>query len=253
MHRFFVPAEWLRADPILLRGPLAHQLGRVLRMAPGDHIILLDDSGWAYEVVLEHLAGDMVTARRVGALQPQSEPRTRLTLLQALSREKKFDWVLQKGTEIGVARFVPLLTRRGLMDKAERVDVGRVARWTRIVTEAAEQSGRARIPTIGAVETLASTLERLPSGGLALAGHTGEDASPLASLLRTASSGGPAGDRAREVWLFIGPEGGFDPEEMALCREAGVAPVSLGPRVLRTETAGLVGATLILYAMGDLT
>ncbi|MHB1294910.1 MAG: 16S rRNA (uracil(1498)-N(3))-methyltransferase [Anaerolineae bacterium] len=245
MHRFFVPAEWLRADPIFLRGPLAHQLGRVLRMAAGDHILLLDGSGWAYEVELERLAADVVTARRVAASQPNSEPRTRLTLLQALSREKKFDWVLQKGTEVGVTVFIPLLTRRGLLDKAERVDAARTERWARIVTEAAEQSGRTRIPAIGAVETLPEALGHIPTGALALVGHTGEDAMALARLLR-------ATERVQEVWLLIGPEGGFDPDEVALCRRAGVEPVSLGPRILRTETAGLVAATLILNAFGDL-
>lgn len=245
MHRFFVPPDWLQREPITVTGPLAHQLGRVLRMKPGDHITLLDNTGWAYEVELVRMTSDQAIARLVGKRQPRTEPMTRLVLYQALTREKKFDWVLQKGVELGVSAFAPLLTERGLLNRADQVRELKSERWGRIVAEAAEQSGRARLPELWPAQTMTEACAALPPNVTALIACPGESLA-LRDLEHAWRQSPP-----REVRLFIGPEGGFTDAEVALARRAGVTPISLGPRTLRTETAGLAAAAIVLYILGD--
>ena len=246
MHRFFVPPAWLGSDPLVLHRPLTHQLSRVLRMRPGEHIVLLDNSGWAYEVVLETIAPDRATARLVARMQPETETAIHLTLCQSLTREKKFDWVLQKGTELGVAAFVPLITEHSLLGETMRLSATKLDRWQRIVTEAAEQSGRACVPEVARPMSFVEACASIGDGTLGLVACVGEGAVSLRRILE--------GERRpwEKIRLFIGPEGGFSPEEMAGARDAGLRLISLGPRILRTETAGIVAIAAILYALDEL-
>ena len=247
MHRFFVPPEWLQHERISLTGSLAHQLTHVLRLRPGDEIVLLDDSGWAYQVELESVAPALAVARLVAKSWPDTEPRLRLVLYQALPKGRKLDWVLQKGTELGVTTFVPILAERCVTRTAYRPDGPRMARWRRIVREAAEQSGRTRIPKVSDIRVFAETCETKGDEALSLMACAREDAIPFGYLLRTMTDSPP-----EEVGLYVGPEGGFSGDEVQLAIRAGILPVSLGPRVLRTETAALVALSAILYALGEL-
>jgi len=228
----------------------------VLRLRPSDRIVLLDDSGWAYEVELDRVTRGLATGHIVGAWEPRTEPSARLVLYQALPKRRRFDWILQKGTELGVSTFVPILTERCVGGRGERGDDHRLARWRRIVSEAAEQSGRAHLPRVLQVTPFAEACEAPPSDALALMASVGGEAVPLSEALRSLEDAAqPREDAAphlREVRLYVGPEGGFAPREVALAREAGIVPVSLGPRILRTETAGLVALSAVLYALGDM-
>ncbi|TEU09317.1 MAG: 16S rRNA (uracil(1498)-N(3))-methyltransferase [Anaerolineales bacterium] len=249
MHRFFVSPECLRDGRVSLTGSLGRQLSRVLRLRPSDHIVLLDDSGWAYEVELDRVTRGVATGHIVGAWEPRTEPSARLVLYQALPKRRKFDWILQKGTELGVSTFVPILTERCVGGRGERGDERRLARWRRIVAEAAEQSGRARLPRVLQVTPFADACQAPPSDALALMASVGDEAVPLSEALRSLEDAEP---HLREVRLYVGPEGGFAPGEVAMAREAGIVLVSLGPRILRTETAGLVALSAVLYALGDM-
>ncbi len=243
MPRFFVPADWLARDPVVLTGPLAHQLGRVLRLAPGARVQLLDGTGSAYEAELVSLAGERVTARVLRQWAPATEARTRLVLYQALTRAERWEWVLQKGAELGVARFVPLEAERALVHLAS-VDERKLARWRAILQEAAEQSGRARLPELSAPQTVAAAVAAWPGEGPLLMAALVEGAVPL----RQALGGAPLA----AVGLMIGPEGDFTPDEVAAARAGGATIVSLGARVLRTETAPLAALAAILYAAGEM-
>lgn len=247
MHRFFVPPEWLREERMSLTGSLAHQLSRVLRLSPGDQIVLLDNSGWAYRVELESVAPDQTLARLLSKSEPEAEPRVRLVLYQALPKGRKLDWVLQKGTELGVSTFVPIIAERCVPRPADPIDGRRMARWRRIVKEAAEQSGRTRLPQVSPVRTFVEACEPPSAKALSLIACPCEDARPLGHVLRTRS-----GPPLEEVQLFVGPEGGFAPDEVQLAKRAGILSLSLGPRVLRTETAALVALSALLYALGEL-
>jgi 16S rRNA (uracil1498-N3)-methyltransferase len=247
MHRFFVPPDWLQDGKVTLTDVLAHQLTHVLRMRPGDHVQLLDGSGASYEVKLERLGSGRVVARMVGISQPPTEPGLRLVLYQALTQERKFDWVLQKGTELGVSTFVPLFTQRSLVHSAEQVDDHKLVRWQRIVTEAAEQSGRARLPQVLAPVSMRDACRPTTGDVLGLIAWVNSEATPLGRVLRELREPLPT-----EIHLYIGPEGDFTPAEVSLAQEVGIVPISLGPRILRTETAGLVALSAILLAWGDL-
>lgn len=246
MHRFFVPPETLVGrQRVTLSGDLAHQLGRVLRLRPGERILLLDDSGLAYEAELEEIGSRQATARLLRAYVPDTEPRTRLILYQALPRGDKMDFVLQKNTELGAVAFAPLIAERCAARDAQ-VGVQRLARWRRIIQEAAEQAGRARLPELRPVQTFSAALATLPAEALCLLGAHEGPAPTLRAILEPLPPPKPSA-----VCVFIGPEGGFSPQEVAQAQAAGVRPFTLGPRILRTETAGLAACAAILYALEE--
>lgn len=246
LHRFFVAPQAIRDNRVLMRGPVVHQIRDVLRLKPGDAIVLLDNSGWAYRVEIVTLDREALRGRVVDKWRLETEAVTRITLYQGLLKGQKFEWVLQKGTELGVAAFVPLLAARCVIGSLEDVTEVRMARWQKIIVEAAEQAGRAILPSISAAMLFAHACEQaMRSGGLSLIPYEGEHSYGLREALQNIP-------KSKEINLFIGPEGGFADEEIMQAREHNVVPVSLGPRILRAETAGLVAVAAILYEFGDL-
>jgi 16S rRNA (uracil1498-N3)-methyltransferase len=243
-HRFFVPSESIQGDPISLGGEIAHQLSHVLRLEPGDEIELLDNSGLAWRVRLTQVSARGCMATRLDAYRPQTEPFFTLTLYQGLPKGRKVDLVLQKATELGATTIVPVLAARTVpLVRGENAS-SRHTRWRRILQEAAEQSGRARIPELGEVVTLPAALADVRPGDLCLAGSLSQDSVPIRERLQALE------ERPACVRLFVGPEGGFSDDEHSLLRSAGVTLVSLGPRTLRTETAGLAMLAVVAYALG---
>jgi 16S rRNA (uracil1498-N3)-methyltransferase len=259
MHSFFVDPDVIRAGTASIDGDQAHQISQVLRLRPGEYIGLLDDSGWQYEVVVES-TGRQVTGRVIGRSLVATEPRTKITLYQGLIRGPRFDLVLQKCTEIGVVAFVPTICDRSVVAHFATEKGGKQDRWHRIVTEAAEQSGRGKRPIIRPAMLFQQACEHVR--GLALIPWEGEDALGLREVLREGihatdrdyveSAPRSVGQRPFSVSLFIGPEGGFTPEEVATARGYGIVPVSLGPRILRAETAAIVASSIALAEFGDL-
>lgn len=243
MHRFFVPAGSLRDGELIVRGDQAHQIRDVLRLRVGEVIAALDNSGAEYHVELTRVDRATVRGRVVGQASTTNEPRTRLTLYQSLLKADRFEWVLQKGTEIGISEFVPIITSRVVSDSVSRV---KRTRWERILIEAAEQSGRGRIPILHDVQRFEAALkETVERRGLALIPWEAANAGDLGSALSGADPESP-------ISFFIGPEGGFEADEIDLARAHGVHPITLGRRILRAETASLVAASAILFARGEL-
>lgn len=243
MHRFFVSPRQLQGVPICLRGELAHQLVHVLRLRPSARIVLLDNTGWAYEVEIETLTPREVRCHEVSRSQPQTEPHMRVVLCQALTQERKFDWVLQKATELGVAAIQPVYAERCLVQDGVRLDDKKLSRWRRIVQEAAEQSARARLPEVRVPRRLADALAVRPPGTVGLLASCCAGGSFAVALRST--------PMPSELWLYVGPEGGFTPEEEGLAQTCGTLLVSLGPRVLRTETAGMLALALAMSVSGE--
>ena len=245
-YRFFVPSEWLQHDRISLDGQVAHQLSRVLRLKPGDEIELLDNSGAAWRVQLLEVSPRQCLADRLRCHYPDTEPPVPLILYQGLPGGRKLDLVLQKSTELGATRIVPVLASRSV--KAERPEAGggRLERWRRIVQEAAEQSGRARLPEVSDIVTLDRAIQDIDAGDLCLVGALDDNVPGIRDVLESHHL--PAAVR-----IFVGPEGGFDDDELALLRSGRVVSVSLGRRILRTETAGLAMLTVVGYALGEMS
>jgi len=242
-HRFFVAPDAIRGSSVTFSAAQAHQLRDVLRMQTGAEIWVLDNKGSEYRVTLDRVAKDGVRGAILEQREAGGEPQTQIILYQALLKADKFEWVLQKGTEAGISEFVPMSTERTI---ADHMGKRKFERWTQILTEAAEQAGRGRIPPLAPIKTLEEALTQAAQRGGSLImpyeGSTTED-------LKTALDGDPS----PLIHLFIGPEGGFGEREIQSAGWRGTHVVTLGPRILRAETAGLVAASAVLYARGDLS
>ncbi|MBP6015781.1 MAG: 16S rRNA (uracil(1498)-N(3))-methyltransferase [Candidatus Promineofilum sp.] len=245
MHRFFVSPEQIVHRVVRFDDDQARQMRRVLRLRPGDRVLALDGLGRQYEVTLSEVSHAGAMGDAAPATEATGEPAVRVTLYQSLLRREKFEWVLQKGTEIGVAAFVPVITRRSLVRDVEDVTPEKLNRWRRIIKEAAEQSGRGRLPSLSVPLGFAATEPGVRAAGITLIAWEGE----FRRLIRGVLGGREA---VADVTLFIGPEGGYEPDEIRAAESWGAVPVSLGRRILRTETAAVVGAALVLHELGEL-
>jgi 16S rRNA (uracil1498-N3)-methyltransferase len=239
-RRFFVPAGSLRARNVTLGGEMAFRLARVLRLRRGDHVILTEGGPREYDVQLTSVLPHAVTGVVKGDRTSPAEASVQVALYQALIRPNRFDLVLEKGTEVGVARFVPVIAARSRL-QMEEASAGRSERWARVIMEAAEQCGRGHLPVVEAPLTFERAVAAAP--GLKLLPYEGERLQRLGPYLRAIH------ERPQAVSLFIGPEGGFEDSEVALAREAGVVTVTLGRRVMRAETAAIVAAAIVLHEL----
>jgi 16S rRNA (uracil1498-N3)-methyltransferase len=217
---------------------------------PGDQVRVFDGQGREYLTTIREIKDQRVLVAIEGEPDPGSivnrEPPLELILCQSIPKGDKMELIIQKGTELGASRFIPLMTERTIV----RLETGRAEnrqqRWQKVAVEAARQCRRSVVPRVEGVSSLAQVLNSIPAGSLGLIPWEDEFTCAMKDVLRKE----PAVPGA--VWVFIGPEGGFSEEEIAKARQAGVIPVSLGPRILRTETAGLAVLTMLLYEWGDL-
>lgn len=241
MNRFFISNSDIRGDEVVLSGQQAHQIRNVLRMTPGEHIVVLDNTGFEYEVVLTDVSKNKVLGRIESRRAGTAEPQARLTLYQSLLPRDKFELVLQKCTEVGVSQFVPVVTQRSLVRRLETTTSKKLDRWRVILTEAAEQSHRTRIPDLATPVQFEEVLSQLNAFDRCLIASPHEQQMSLQKALRGGNT-----TTVQTIALLIGPEGGFTEQEFSLAAEAGTIPVSLGPRILRTETAAIVAAALVI-------
>ncbi len=280
-YRFFVETGTIHGRDVLIEdGELSHQILTVLRLRAGEHVVMLDNCGWQYVVALAEIERGRVTGRIERKELAGGEPRTKITLYAALMRPERFEWILQKGTELGVSAFVPLICERSTIADADALSEHRQERWRRIIREAAEQSRRGKLPRLAPAVLFPAACDQAAQRGTALLLWEGSgvpslrkilrepdtavapqetkiedrgskiedrDVHPRSSILDPPSSGHPF-----SVALFSGPEGGFSAGEFATALRYGMIAVTLGPRTLRAETAPLVATSAILYEMGDL-
>jgi len=229
-----------------IAGPLTHQIRDVLRLKPGDRVILLDNSGWEYQVEVGEVRRERVAGHILQKSLAASEPRTKITLYQSFLKGRAFESVLEKCTEVGVVAFVPVVAARCIVSSLEDIGEKKLERWRRIILEAAEQSRRGRLPVLRPPSLLRQAWQEASRGGLTVVPWEGESGNSLRSVLRGAQP------TPFSVNLFIGPEGGFTEEEIEQGHRYGAIPVTLGPRILRAEMAGVVAAAAILYELGDM-
>lgn len=225
---------------IVLSRDESHHVLRVLRLGPGDPVSVFDGRGREWEGALVAHERDETRVRIGAEIGGAVDPTLEVVLFQALCRNERMEWTVQKATEVGVAAIRVVRTAR--VEHADRRGA-RLARWGRIALEAAKQSGRRHVP---AVDEAGDPPPAPPAGTLGLILTVGGEPGvrPIADYL--------ARPRPVAVWLGVGPEGGFDPMEDAAWRQRGWEAASLGPRTLRTETAGVVAATLVLHTWDDL-
>lgn len=208
----------------------------VLRLHPGDRVQVFDGVGREYEVELESVRAEEVTGKIVRASEGR-RPALHLSLLQGVPKGAKMDDVIRMGTEIGVAEFIPFLSERTVAEGRQRVE-----RWRRIAIEAAKQSRRSDVPVVHEVASFESALDQVSAYDRVLVLWEGEQSRSIADVLNDAG-------RTSRVAVVIGPEGGLDAREVDAATKRGALPVTLGPLILRTETAGIVALSMVLYEL----
>jgi 16S rRNA (uracil1498-N3)-methyltransferase len=234
-RRLHVPPDRIEGAVARLDAASLHYMADVLRLPPGAPLEVFDGAGNAWD------ASFTGSELRLGERRPAPRPGATVWLAFALARGEKGDWIVQKGTELGVSRLVPWQAERSVVRLEPDRAAERARRWRRIAEEAARQCGRAEVPEVALPGTLAAALDA-PGGFVRVAFHAGAGA-PLASLVRPGTPG---------ILAVVGPEGGLTEREVEACVAAGCGLATLGPRVLRAETAAVVAAALLQHLAGDL-
>jgi 16S rRNA (uracil1498-N3)-methyltransferase len=253
-RRFYAPVESFSADHVTLTTDEARHLRDVLRLGPGDEVHVFNGAGEEFQCVIEDSRRDWASLRVVKEVLPaKPESQLDLTLAIALLKGEKFDLVVQKATELGVVRILPVITQRADVRLREDQDAKRVTRWQRIALEAAKQSGRARVPAIANPISLSSLIKGQPSesnpssqSSTSLLMFSERDGDPLAESFKPHQSAAPS------VIALVGSEGGWADEEIAEARAGGWRIVTLGGRILRAETAAIAVVVLLQHLAGDL-
>jgi len=244
MNRFKITE--LGKDVFWLRDAEREHLVRVLRLSPGDLVVGYDNTGKEYTSVIMNIEDKSVTCRILSTDQPDVEAHTSVFMVAGLSKGEKMDWVIQKGTELGMAGLIPLRAKRSIVHIEGKKAQDRVVRWQKISSEASKQSHRVQEPEISEVCDWKDLKAQLPEDTQWLIPYEEEKTQRLSSVLGTMNAEHP-------IAIIIGPEGGFEETEVAWAQEnLGAQSVSLGPRILRTETAALAALTMVLGHFGDI-
>jgi 16S rRNA (uracil1498-N3)-methyltransferase len=241
LSRVHVDAELRPGVEVALPGGAATHLIRVLRLQAGDACVLFNGDGHDYPARIGALGKRGVLATVDAVVPVENESSLRISLVQGIARGEKMDWILQKATELGVDAFVPVSSERSEVRlEGERADK-RLAHWRSVVIAACEQSGRARVPQVAASQPLQDAVAALSAASRWLLDPQASQS--IATLAAPSTSA---------CVLAVGPEGGWSPRDRAVLQDAGFQGLRLGPRVLRTETAGLAAVAALQSRFGDL-
>lgn len=240
MPRYFVLPEQIIGQEISIIGEDAKHLGTVLRARPGDTVTICDGQGADYETEVAEVSKENVLLKIRSKQQTVSEPEVKITLFQGVPKGDKLDTVIQKCVELGVARIVPMITERVVVRLSGKEEK-KAARYQRIAEAAAKQSGRGRIPQVAPILDFDAAITEAKQLDAAIFFYEEERERQLREILQTF--------QGKTLGIFIGPEGGFSPEEAEKARMAGFPAATLGKRILRTETAGMAAIAILLYEL----
>lgn len=268
IHRFFIKNINVRGNKVNLPKDQARQLRQVLRLSKKDKITLIDEDANELLTELEVVANDFATGTILEKSKNNNEPALKIALYQALLPREKFETVLQKGTEVGVSYFIPIETEHSLPD-SKVTTKDKLERWEKIIKEASEQSERGKLPQITQAIKFEEAIKEAVGFGPTLIAWERSDNLNTKSILQKLSlrdhevskqsgfdmdstkiatdSTNPRNDTPKNISVFIGPEGGFSKKEIEFAIEEGATPISLGKRILRSETAGPILSSILLY------
>lgn len=242
MRRFFIDAP-LGAE-MSIQGQDAYHISRVLRLQVGDPIVVVAPDGSAGIAAIKSILGDMVVLTLQETIVEDKEAPVHVYLAQGLPKSDKMDYIVQKAVELGIKGIYPMTAEHSVVQYDQPKKNKRLERWQKIAVEAAKQCGRAIVPIVEPIRSLTTILECLAAETVVLMLYEGQTAQGLKQAL--------VEHHAQNYLLLVGPEGGFSAKEVALCQSHGACIVTLGPRILRTETAALAGVSIVMYEYGDL-
>ena len=242
MHRFFSDASLSVGNELCIDGSDARHISKVLRLSSGDEIIVCDKDGFDCECTISSVSDSEVFVCVKNRIPNPTEPHICVSLYQGVPKGDKLDTVTQKCAELGASVIAPVAMKRSvaiIKDSAKRQD-----RMQKIAHEASKQCQRAKVPEVKEVMTFKDAVKEAANADLCLLPYEEEKSVSIKEILKNA-------DGINSVSIFIGPEGGFDPSEVEYAKSFGFKTVSMGPRILRTETAPLAAITAVMYELGD--
>lgn len=237
MPKFFTDKNLISDKSLTIKGEDVAHISRVLRMKPGEEITVCDGEGNDYSAKIAEITKEEVVADIISVNKCEAEPSVKITLYQALPKQGKMEYIIQKNTELGVCEFVPVYTKRCVVKPTDKT-----ARWQKVAFEAAKQCGRGIIPKVRDTINIKEAAEEISKFSHKAVFYECEKETTLKDVLKQG---------IKEIAILIGPEGGFEQNEIEMLKGMGVPSVTLGKRILRTETAAAAVTPIILFVQGD--
>lgn len=255
MHRFLITPDSIKNGRVTFTGDDAKHMLQVLRHIPGDIVYAFDGTGTQYKVELDCVEKGRASGEIISEYNPGTEPEKKVILYQGVPKTDKMDWVVQKSVELGVWRIVPMITQHSVVQLRDKNTDSRLERWNRISREACKQSGRVVVPEVTKPVEYKDALDQWKhlsgqkpyNSCFAVFCHEKEEKNSLKDIFKCYNI-----NCTDTIGIFTGPEGGFSCEEVNLASETGLKAVSLGKRILRTETAAIAVISVIMHEMGEL-
>lgn len=244
MNHFFVEPSQIQGNHIFIDGPDVNHIRNVLRMNPGEEVNVTDGSGEkVYRCAIASIGEDKVELNIMWAQEKGMELPSKIYLFQGLPKSDKMELIIQKAVELGAFQVIPVSMKRCVVKLDEKKADAKIKRWQGIAEAAAKQSKRGVIPTVVPVMSYVQAVKTASEMDLKLVPYELAEGMPQTKQLIESARPG------QQIAIFIGPEGGFDPEEIRLATEAGIQPITLGKRILRTETAGFTTIAWLMYQL----
>ena len=245
MPKFFVKKEDITDGIVTITGGDATHISKVLRMEAGQHILLCDGEGTDFDAEITSASKEEVRLHILESFPCPTEPKLSFVLYQGLPKQGKMDYIIEKCTELGITTIVPVACERSVAEiKNAQAEEKKLARWRKIAAESVKQCGRGVIPEVLNVMSVKEAVTHASSLSLALAAYENERQLPLKEAFPE--------EKPKSIGVFIGPEGGFSDKEIAIFQENNIPTVTLGRRILRTETAGHTVLTAAMFAYGEM-
>ncbi len=246
MHRFYVDKDQIQGDTIRIIGPDVNHIRNVLRMKQGDELIICNGQGKDCYCIINKMSDVEITVQKIREQETGTELKNRITLFQGLPKKDKMELIIQKAVELGVHEIVPVMTKRVIVKLEDRKkEMKKLERWQAIAENAAKQSGRGVIPTIHPIKTFTEAINDCNQLELGLIPYENAQGikytKDIMCTLKNYST----------VGVFIGPEGGFEESEIIAAKENNIQPITLGKRILRTETAGLAVLSMMMLSLEE--
>ncbi|MGN0181702.1 MAG: 16S rRNA (uracil(1498)-N(3))-methyltransferase [Candidatus Ornithomonoglobus sp.] len=246
MPKFFTARENITDTEIIIDSEDAKHIKKVLRLGEGDEITVCDGRGIDYSARIREIDSSRVICDILDSRRCDTEPKVKVTLYQGLPKAAKMDYIIQKTTELGITKIVPAKMSRCVVKlENEAAERKKVERWQKIAYEAAKQSGRGAVPEVAMPMTVDEIIDELQNADLAFAPYECEQETRLKAVLENAGN-------VKNVSFIIGPEGGFDITEIEKLKAAGIQTITLGRRILRTETAGEAVLAMTMYGLEEI-
>ncbi len=245
VYRFFVEPEAVQESRIRISGPDAHHMKHVLRMNPGETVLISCQDEWEYTCRIEAYDGDAAELRIIDMQKPGKELPSRITLYQCLPKKEKMELIIQKSIELGVFEIVPVESARCIVKTDPKKLPAKLARWNAVAQAAAKQSKRMIEPRVLEPVRFDQAVRQAAEKAVSLIPYERAEGMPATrQVLENIRPG-------QEIGILIGPEGGFEEAEIEMAKEAGIVPITLGKRILRTETAGPAVLAILMYLLEE--